>query len=514
LSSDVNSVSCTSSQFCVAVGSYCADECLGGGSLIDRWNGNSWVTQSSPTVPDMTSYGLDGVSCTAADACTAVGSAQWHMSMRYAYETVAERWNGVSWSLQSVPSTAGLQSVSCAPDGSCTAINRYAAMTWDGTNWSATPVSETDGSLSGLSCLSSTDCIAVGDGGTNDDHTTLADGFDGSTWSPEPTPSPNPLGSGLSGVSCATADDCTAVGSALGTLVEHWDGSAWTVQPSPNPAHGSISRLTAVSCTQDAACVAIGQGDDALVEQYVSGPAAAVSVSLSPASIAPDGQSRSTVTATVVNAEGSRLAGERVSFSSSDSGETIGPVSDDGDGTYTATIVGSTTPGQAAIAATDGSGPPVSGQASLTQEVASAGQTGATGLTGGTGSTGPAGSTGTSVVDDVRLGKAAVRRVGVVHGKVVVSLACTGDASAHCTVNMSLATAAQSSQARTLGFGRASITLGSGRVRTVRLTLNQAGRRMLAHRRRLTLRLTVVANGRTLSTARVVLRHQPSQQHR
>ena len=74
----------------------------------------------------------------------------------------------------------------------------------------------------------------------------------------------------------------------------------------------------------------------------------------SPATIAADGVAATTLTATVA-AAGQPLAGEHLSFSSTDPNQTIGPVTDKGDGTYTATLTASHTPRQATITAADAS---------------------------------------------------------------------------------------------------------------------------------------------------------------
>ncbi len=62
---------------------------------------------------------------------------------------------------------------------------------------------------------------------------------------------------GLYGVSCTAADQCTAVGRAGGTaLAERWDGSTWTVQPTASPASQKL--LYAVSCPSASTCTATG----------------------------------------------------------------------------------------------------------------------------------------------------------------------------------------------------------------------------------------------------------------
>ncbi len=98
------------------------------------------------------------------------------------------------------------------------------------------------------------------------------------------------------------------------------------------------------------------------------GPASAVAVSLAPLSIVADGTSTSLATATVSDANGYGLDGQEVVLRSSDPGERIGAVIDHGDGTYTASIKSSTTPGVATITAVDESvKPAVSGTVRLDQ---------------------------------------------------------------------------------------------------------------------------------------------------
>jgi hypothetical protein len=92
-----------------------------------------------------------------------------------------------------------------------------------------------------------------------------------------------------------------------------------------------------------------------------------ISMTVSPSTIAADGRSQATATATVLS-NGVPVTGANVSFSSSDSGEVIGATTDHGGGTYTATITASTTPGTATITATDNSATPTeSATATLTQ---------------------------------------------------------------------------------------------------------------------------------------------------
>ena len=76
--------------------------------------------------------------------------------------------------------------------------------------------------------------------------------------SPNPGTSTNQLYS----VSCVSASDCVAVGytnvgSAVETLVMVWDGGVWSVVASPN-AGSSLAQLFSVSCVSATECVAVG----------------------------------------------------------------------------------------------------------------------------------------------------------------------------------------------------------------------------------------------------------------
>jgi hypothetical protein len=88
------------------------------------------------------------------------------------------------------------------------------------------------GALSGVTCSSATNCLAVGAIDSNGD--ALGEHWDGSTWTAQDIPVPGSSSASLSAVSYASADSCTAVGMYLsGTenkispLAEHWDGSTW-----------------------------------------------------------------------------------------------------------------------------------------------------------------------------------------------------------------------------------------------------------------------------------------------
>ena len=189
-----------------------------------------------------------------------------------------------TWRVQAVPKPPNsmevrLFSVSCPSRGSCTAVgfsihkpistggDTLAAQAehWDGTSWTVqpTPTLRRQATLQAVSCLSATDCTAVGTGGGR---APLAEHWDGTSWTIQPVPFPAGSSNAQpSAVSCASPTSCTAVG-VYGEpspshedlpVAEHWDGTSWTVQQIPVPAGAFGADLTGVSCTAGT-CTAVG----------------------------------------------------------------------------------------------------------------------------------------------------------------------------------------------------------------------------------------------------------------
>lgn len=146
---------------------------------------------------------------------------------------------------------------------------------WNGTSWSvvANP-SITDSSLTGVSCVRATECVAVGGYENSKGDEVLTEAWNATRWSVTPSPkiaSNGPIG--LSGVSCTTSTSCMAVGSHFvagnaKALVISWNGKKWSVVPSPNTTNQHIVDLEAVSCTSPTSCVAVGSYDETLIESW------------------------------------------------------------------------------------------------------------------------------------------------------------------------------------------------------------------------------------------------------
>jgi hypothetical protein len=221
IGSRFSGVSCISPRDCVAVGDNQRRSIVV--PLAQIWNGASWRAIPPPAVPRARVSLLTGVSCTRANACTAVGS----YLTASGGNALAERWDGRAWRIQP---TAG-----SAPSGSV---------------------------LSAVSCPSGTGCVAVGAAGPTGAGT-LAELWNGTAWRVLPTPNPpGSFMSMLSAVACRSMTNCTAVGydrhgaSGYATLIETWNGTSWSIQPSPD--HYRVAELYGVSCPASRVCFAVG----------------------------------------------------------------------------------------------------------------------------------------------------------------------------------------------------------------------------------------------------------------
>ncbi len=233
-------------------------------SASSRWSPSKvtastvWKIQHSRN-PQIERGQLDASSCTVADACTAVGS---YVDGSGVTVTLAEAWNGTSWSMEATPNPSSatkdvLSGVSCTAADACTAVGFYVngsgvevalAEAWNGTSWSMeatpNPSGAVFGELEGVSCTEN-HCTAVGEWYKKKppENFPLVESWNGTSWSIEPTPNPSgATSSGLQGVSCTAADKCKAVGMYTlsngnePTLVESWNGTSWSIEPTPNPS--------------------------------------------------------------------------------------------------------------------------------------------------------------------------------------------------------------------------------------------------------------------------------------
>lgn len=234
---------------------------LGGGGSCREWD-----LVPSPDVGDSWTH-LRSVAALSPSDAWIVGD--WRNSDG-TFGPLAMRWDGESWTLQSLPSTAHLgtqpetSGVEAAPNGDVWVVGKVTTgyptnfmplvLRWREGEWTTVetvtlrpqtehPFAARGGLLQEVSALTDDDIWAVGLGGGFGDagatSTPLAIHWDGSSWTEVEVPRVANRHHELSGVVVIAADDAWAVGDYRnigGTfrgVTYHWDGETWSHVPSP-----------------------------------------------------------------------------------------------------------------------------------------------------------------------------------------------------------------------------------------------------------------------------------------
>ncbi len=275
----LNGVSCTSSTFCVAVGNssiYNKNYGLGV-TLRSTDGGSAWTGGSNaPSANNVTS-----VSCTSSTFCVAVGEGS-----SGAVALTSTNGGGI-WTQGSLPAyVVNLNGVSCTSSTFCVAVGNDSTnkfnnnsgeaftSTIGGFTWTQGSLSANVNNLNSVSCTSSTFCVAVGenyDSLTNSYVTVFLTSTDGgSIW----TGGSLPLTvNDFTGVSCASSTFCVAVvsntsGPAGAVALTSTDGGGtWTQGSLPS----AVSNLNGVSCTSSTFCLMVGQGNTSNIGALILG---------------------------------------------------------------------------------------------------------------------------------------------------------------------------------------------------------------------------------------------------
>jgi hypothetical protein len=287
-------VSCVTSTFCVAVGTYRPGAAFasyqGEHPVLLKFDGHKWSDMTAPTPRNAE---LNGVDCLARSSCVAVGE---QIAADGSTSPLVEELKGNLWSVTSLPAPAiftvnsvELHGVSCGSAGRCTAAGWDRGVGYaqaispvtgliaqeEAGKWSVQPVAPLvptpeasalgsvvvpsngfDPSyLMSVSCTTSAQCVAVGQGRT----------FVQSSAGWSPLAATQLV---LNGVSCVSGESCTAVGRAgqgqagpvvipTSTAIANLAGTTWRRVPSPN-ANSPTNELNEVACGAARSCVAVG----------------------------------------------------------------------------------------------------------------------------------------------------------------------------------------------------------------------------------------------------------------
>jgi len=201
--------------------------------VIDRWNGSSW----RPLHPPASSAA--SVACAAGNRCVTVGG-----------RNGALAWNGKSWRKVKMSKPAGvtgfeLTGVSCASSVNCLAVGSFAgrgmAVAWNGKNWRLLPAPPAV--VTAVSCPKPGRCVAVG--------ARLSLTWNGKSWH-KVLINGIPDFEIIDSISCPSFSFCVAVDGGVSTAVA-WNGTSWTVLPDDK-----VDGSEGIWCTSPANCMAVG----------------------------------------------------------------------------------------------------------------------------------------------------------------------------------------------------------------------------------------------------------------
>jgi hypothetical protein len=226
--SNLYRAACPSSSACFASGYY--ETATTDLPLMESWNGTSWSVQSLSLPANTTAAKLLGVACTSASSCWAAGYVEVSGQPR---KTLILHWDGTSWTTQTSANPSGangaqLGGIACTSASSCQAVGQYAdgssvlhslAESWNGSTWTVQTVPDpgggaTDPQLFDVSCSGASACEAVGWTTVSGTTQPLAAGWNGTSWTLQSVPRPHDTSdAALVGVSCPST--CMTVGYSI-----------------------------------------------------------------------------------------------------------------------------------------------------------------------------------------------------------------------------------------------------------------------------------------------------------
>lgn len=234
---------------------YCADQfgCVGA-------DANGGVVQATSPTAHWSGGMVDrdsevrALSCTQGATCIAFGSQGGALATTDASKSPAQ-WTATSLSDNELPRAS-----SCAPSGPCAVLNYagtiFAAPSATSSIWTSASISGDD-RLTGISCASTTLCVAVGGDGLLATATNPAGGT--SAWRTATIDTAS-----LTAVSCPTASLCVGVdsqGRVLTSTNPAGGSSSWTAPAAIDPG----GDLSSVSCPTTGFCVAVDNEGRVLV---------------------------------------------------------------------------------------------------------------------------------------------------------------------------------------------------------------------------------------------------------
>lgn len=259
-------VSCTGLNACKASGTAEATTGPGPYAFVSSLAGSAW-TAVTPALPSgVTSDSFASISCTSTNHCVAVGDTDLDEALMDV--DVRGVWTAT---LASAVSDSTLASVSCSVSGVCVAVGDDGgadagfAEQLSGTKWKLDTSLPSAAVLTSVSCITtSLTCTAWGNG-------PVVESLSSGTWSQEATSGLSSyVISGIVG-SCVSAASCQAFGAAgpgfikAVAVLREADGT-WTSVDLPGPP---LAALAQVACST-VACAGVGTYYDASGQEYTA----------------------------------------------------------------------------------------------------------------------------------------------------------------------------------------------------------------------------------------------------
>lgn len=241
-------VSCAATGVCVAVGNYIDNKTDTYRPLAEQLDGSTWSVMPAPVPPHGSGIGnseFTGVDCPTIALCEVVGNVGYNDTLQNVF---AYSLGGSTWAYQpqvNPEPTPGNtdNAVSCSAADACTSVGSVYVVSeaalaeyWDGSMWvrqvTPAPANRPDNALYDVSCVGGSSCVAVGVSyRVNQTNGHLVAGrvmgevWNGTSWSQSPPVALNGASVGLTGISCPSPTACIAVGgvstaSSASTLVE------------------------------------------------------------------------------------------------------------------------------------------------------------------------------------------------------------------------------------------------------------------------------------------------------
>jgi len=267
---ELGDISCSDKKHCTAVGAISGSSQLLAAVLETADGGRTWRSIDAPS----DAVDLVGVDCFTADQCITLatdGGSYWTATTTDG-GAVWQRGGGLPGGFN------GPSNITCPTAQTCMVAGYTSltpgkgsgavATTVDGGNdWTLSDVPQGIGLLHGISCPTTTHCVAVGTMSTTATDVTLGKGSiltsddGGQTWAPVPAP---PGIDDAFSVSCPSVHACAAVGTVwtptnpptpIGGVVTSADGG--TVWATPRAQYIPVG-LVSIDCAVPTSCVAVG----------------------------------------------------------------------------------------------------------------------------------------------------------------------------------------------------------------------------------------------------------------